>query len=225
MRYRVTSLADLASYRVTYCLEPMRVCATFICTASLEAAWVCLQSQQSIFEEKYHKNILLFRMGLDADDLFSCLEVLSTVAAGIFSGSAIYVNVVEHPARMTLTDTKSCHRQWMESFDRAKVLQSCLALVSTVSGVGAYYCNPKKGLPFLIGGGIVALVFPYTLFILKPNSIDPIYDKDITSKKSESVIRDTIVKWNNYHMVRSFIGMPVFVGYVVYMASNHKKFW
>ena len=60
-------------------------------------------------------------MGLDADDLFSCLEVLSTVAAGIFSGSAIYVNVVEHPARMTLTDTKSCHRQWMESFDRAKV--------------------------------------------------------------------------------------------------------
>ncbi|XP_068711444.1 uncharacterized protein [Montipora capricornis] len=164
-------------------------------------------------------------MGFDTEDLFSCLEVLSTVTVGAFSGAAFYINVVEHPARMTLTDTKACHQEWMESFDRAKVFQSRLALVSIISGAGAYYCNPEKGLPFLLGGGILATIFPYTLFILKPNSIDPIYDKEITSKKSETVIRDTINKWNNYHMVRSFISLPVFVGFVTYLASNHKKFW
>ena len=164
-------------------------------------------------------------MGFDLDDLFPCLEVVSTVAAGIFVGSALYVNIVEHPARMTVTDTKSCHKQWMESFDRAKVLQSCLALVSVSSGAGAYYCNPKKGLPFLLGGGLVATVFPYTIFILKPNSIDPIYDEEITNKKSESVVRETIDKWYSYHMIRGMITLPVFVGYVAYLASGHKKFW
>lgn len=164
-------------------------------------------------------------MGFDAEDLFPCLEVLSTVAAGVFVGGALYINVVEHPARMTLNDTKACHKEWMESFDRAKVFQSRLALVSALSGAGAYYCNPKKGLPYLIGGGLLASIIPYTIFILKPNSIDPIYDKDITSKKSEGVIRETIDKWNSYHMVRSFISLPVFVGFVTYLASNHKKFW
>ena len=164
-------------------------------------------------------------MGFDAEDLFPCLEVLSTVAAGIFAGGSIYINVVEHPARMTLTDTKACHQEWMESFDRASVFQSRLALVSALSGAGAYYCNPKKGLPFLIGGGLMAAIIPYTIIILKPNSIDPIYDKDITSKKSESVGRETIDKWNSFHMVRSFISLPVFVGCVAYLVSNHKKFW
>lgn len=164
-------------------------------------------------------------MGFDLDDLFPCLEVVSTVAAGMFVGGALYINLVEHPARMTIADTKSCHKEWMESFDRAKVLQSRLALVSIVSGAGAYYCNPKKGLPFLVGGGLIATIFPYTLFILKPNSIDPIYDEEITSKKSESVVRETIDKWNSYHMVRSLITLPVFAGYVMYLASGHKKFW
>jgi len=164
-------------------------------------------------------------MGFDLDDLFPCLEVVSTVATGIFVGNALYVNLVEHPARMTIADTKSCHKEWMESFDRAKVLQSRLALVSIVSGAGAYYCNSKKGLPFLVGGGLIATIFPYTLFILKPNSIDPIYDEEITSKKSESVVMETIDKWNSYHMVRSLITLPVFVGYVMYLASGHKKFW
>lgn len=151
-------------------------------------------------------------MGFDLDDLFPCLEVVSTVAAGMFVGGALYINLVEHPARMTIADTKSCHKEWMESFDRAKVLQSRLALVSIVSGAGAYYCNPKKGLPFLVGGGLIA-------------TIDPIYDEEITSKKSESVVRETIDKWNSYHMVRSLITLPVFAGYVMYLASGHKKFW
>lgn len=164
-------------------------------------------------------------MGFDLDDLFPCLEVVSTVAAGIFVGGAVYINLVEHPARMTLPDTKSCHKEWMESFDRARVLQGRLALVSALSGAGAYYCNPKKGLPFLVGGGLVATIFPYTLFVLKPNSIDPIYDEEITNKKSESVVRETIDKWNSYHMVRSIVTLPVFVGYVMYLASGHKKFW
>ena len=58
---------------------------------------------------------------------------------------------------MTIADTKSCHKEWMESFDRAKVLQIRLVLIFMVSGAVAYYCNPKKGLPFLVGGGLTGM--------------------------------------------------------------------
>lgn len=37
------------------------------------------------------------------------LQILSTVTAGIFSGAALYINVVEHPARMTL-DIDQAHK-------------------------------------------------------------------------------------------------------------------
>ena len=136
----------------------------------------------------------------------------------------MFINLVEHPSRMALSDTKSCHQEWMQSFNRASVLQSRLALVCVVSGASAYYCNPKQGLPFLLAGGLIGSLIPYTIFILKPNSIDPIYDEEITLKKSESFVRETIDKWNTYHMVRSLVSFPAFVGCVVYLVSG-KTFW
>jgi hypothetical protein len=96
-------------------------------------------------------------------------------------------------------------------------VQPRLALIAAVTGAGAYYCNPSKGLTFLIGGCSMLLMFPYTLFMLKPASIDPIHDDDyekIVDRESEEFVRDTIVKWNNYHSVRSVLSLGVFVGFV-----------
>lgn len=98
-------------------------------------------------------------------------------------------------------------------------------LVLIILGVGVYYCNLEKGLLFFFGGGILVIIFFYILFILKLNLIEFIYDKEIILKKSEIVIWDIINKWNNYYMVRSFIFLFVFVGFVIYLVSNYKKFW
>ncbi|EDO42705.1 predicted protein [Nematostella vectensis] len=153
-------------------------------------------------------------MGFDCETFFPILKAATTITCGVFVGGAVYINVVEHPARMTLDDTKQCHKQWMESFDRARVFQGRLALSTVLTGAGAYYCNPSKGLSFLIGGCSMAVIFPFTLFVLKPASIDPIYDKEITSKQPEDFVRGTIDKWNKYHAVRSVIAFGVFVGLV-----------
>ena len=87
------------------------------------------------------------KMGFDEDKAFTALKLISTGAAGMFAGGAAYINICEHPARMTLPDTKMCHKQWKESFDRAKVLQVRLALVTAASGIGAYYLkSSSKGI-------------------------------------------------------------------------------
>jgi hypothetical protein len=38
--------------------------------------------------------------------MLATLKFIAILAASVFAGAALYVNVVEHPARMTL-DTKS----------------------------------------------------------------------------------------------------------------------
>lgn len=152
-------------------------------------------------------------MGFDRDALLPFLKATSTISIGMFAGGAIYINVVEHPARMTLMDTKTCHKQWKESFDRARVFQGRLALLGAVSSVGVYFCKPSSGLTFLLGGCTMALIFPYTIFILKPASIDPIYaDYDkLVARDSEEFVRNTIEKWNKYHAVRSVLSLTVLV--------------
>ena len=54
------------------------------------------------------------------------LKGYATGCAAMFAGAALYINVAEHPARMTL-DVVSARKQWVESFNRAKYLQVCIA--------------------------------------------------------------------------------------------------
>jgi len=53
------------------------------------------------------------------------LKGYATGCAAMFAGAALYINVAEHPARMTL-DVVSARKQWVESFNRAKYLQVCI---------------------------------------------------------------------------------------------------
>src|SRR4030095_13116076 len=62
------------------------------------------------------------------------LELLASFPAALFAGAALYINVVEHPARMTL-ETRAAALQWAPSYKRATWLQAPLALVSCLVGV------------------------------------------------------------------------------------------
>ena len=48
------------------------------------------------------------------------LKLFATGVAGMFTGGATFINVVESPARMALVDTASCRTQWAGSYNRAK---------------------------------------------------------------------------------------------------------
>ena len=50
------------------------------------------------------------------------LKMFTTASAGLFTGGAVYVTLVENPARMT-HDPTSAITQWKPSFVRAASLQ------------------------------------------------------------------------------------------------------
>jgi hypothetical protein len=75
---------------------------------------------------------LNFTVRIQETPMLVLLKFIATFAAAMFGDAALYVNVAEHPARMTL-DTRFAAAQWAPSYRRATWMQAPLALLSLVA--------------------------------------------------------------------------------------------
>ena len=87
------------------------------------------------------------------------LSLVAVLAAALFAGAALYINVAEQPARLTL-DTRSAAAQWAPSYMRATWMQAPLAVVSLVCGVAVWLMSSSTG--WLIAAALIGLVVPFT---------------------------------------------------------------
>src|SRR5262245_26572081 len=86
-------------------------------------------------------------------------QFLAVLCCTLFAGAAIYINLVEHPARMGC-DTKTAATVWAPSYKRATVMQAPLAALSFLAGVGAWLFGGST--VWLIGAVLIGLVMPFT---------------------------------------------------------------
>lgn len=157
---------------------------------------------------------------MDAEKLFPLLECVNTFAGGIMAGIALYINIIEHPARMAINEPKAIHRQWMASFDRAGIFMPVLS-ITPMAGAGImYYLNPSKAVPWAVAAGFTFFNLPYTALVLLPNYIKPIHDENICSKKDPKWVVKTVENWNKYHTVRTVSNLISFALCVYNLAFN-----
>jgi hypothetical protein len=101
-------------------------------------------------------------------------EILSTLCAGLFAGAAIYINLVEHPARVEC-GVEFAVKEFAPSYRRAAVLQGGLAAIGCFSAIAAWLMGASFW--WLVGGCVLGLVIPFTLiaiFLLTRNCWIPL---------------------------------------------------
>src|SRR5882724_8094217 len=125
--------------------------------------------------------------------------VALTVAA-IFTGAAVYVNVAEQPARLSLDD-RALLAEWKPSYKRGAVMQASIALIGCVLGLVAWWQTSQPG--FLIGAVAMVAPWPWTLIVIKPTN-DALLATD--PDKAGSQTRALIVRWGAIHGVRTALG-------------------
>ncbi|WP_454753774.1 DUF1772 domain-containing protein [Cupriavidus necator] len=129
------------------------------------------------------------------------LQMIAAFAAMLFAGAALYVNVVEHPARMVL-ETRSAAQQWAPSYKRATLMQAPLALVSLLSGVMAWLLGAS--IWWFAAALLIGSVVPYTLLVVMPINHKILEsDRDLSSGET----RELLQKWARLHGVRTALSL------------------
>ena len=125
------------------------------------------------------------------------LEFMAVFTCTLFAGAAIYINVVEHPARLEC-GTELAATVFAPSYNRAAVMQATLALVSTLSAVGVWALG--GGLLWLVGALLIFVVVPFTLVVIMPTNIKL---KSADLDKSADSTRVLLESWGRLHLFRS----------------------
>jgi len=129
------------------------------------------------------------------------LEFLATFSAALFAGAALYINVVEHPARMGL-ETQVAAMQWAPSYKRATWLQAPLAIVSLLCGIAVWAMG--GGIGWLVAALLVGAVVPFTFGVIMPTNhrlLAP--GRDLASAET----RELLVRWGQLHAVRTALSL------------------
>jgi len=125
---------------------------------------------------------------------------LALVVAAVFSGAAIYVNVVEQPARFGLDD-RALLAEWKPSYKRGFAMQAPLALAGFALGLVAWW--QTRDLLFLVGGVAMVANWPWTILVINPVNAVLMATE---SSQAGSQTRALIAKWGRLHAVRTAFG-------------------
>lgn len=125
------------------------------------------------------------------------LSQLALVVAAAFTGAAVYVNLVEHPARRAL-DARAALQEWQPAYKRGAAMQSSLALVGFV--LAAFL-----GAGALVAAGAVLMIapWPWTYLAIMPlNNRLLAMSPDAVSPDLHSMLE----RWEVLHRVRTLLG-------------------
>ena len=126
-------------------------------------------------------------------------EFVAVLSCSLFAGASVYINLVEHPARMEC-GVEAAATEFSPSYRRATAMQATLAAVGLVSSIAAWLAGAAFW--WLVAGALLGSVIPFTLFVILPINkllLSPTLDKQ--SVEAERLL----ARWARLHAVRSVL--------------------
>ena len=126
-------------------------------------------------------------------------EFVAVLSCSLFTGAAVYVSLVEHPARMQC-GVEVAATEFPPSYRRGTVMQVTSAALGLLSSIAAWLSGATVW--WLVGGTVLGSVIPFTLIvILRTNKrlLSPMLDR--RSVEAERLL----ARWGRLHAVRSVL--------------------
>jgi hypothetical protein len=139
--------------------------------------------------------------------------LLALTVAALFTGAALYVNVAEQPARLTLDD-RALLAQWKPAYKHGTLMQAPLAVIGFLLGLAAWWLTARLG--FALGAVLMIANWPWTLIGIMPTN-SALMRTELNEAGPAS--RALIVKWNGLHAVRTGLGALAVIAFLVALAS------
>ena len=129
--------------------------------------------------------------------MIAAAEFIAALSAALFAGAALYINVVEHPARMSLA-TQLAVSQWAPSYKRATWLQAPLAIISFDCGIAVWLGG--GGIGWLLAAILVGAVVPITFAVIMPTNHKLLAPgRDLESADTRALLG----RWGHLHAIRT----------------------
>jgi uncharacterized membrane protein len=139
-------------------------------------------------------------------------RIVAVLASTLFAGAALYVNLVEHPARLSC-GTELAATEFGPSYKRATIMQVALAVLAAIAGVVRGFLG--GGAIWFIGAGAIIAVIPFTLIVILPVNnriLEP------TRDKASAETRTLLERWGRLHAVRTIVSL---VASLLFIVASH----
>jgi Domain of unknown function (DUF1772) len=137
------------------------------------------------------------------------LLIIATVCAGLFAGAAIYINAVEHPARLSC-GTELAVREFAPSYHRATLMQVPLAVTGCITGAWSAWLFGDAWLAF--GAILLIAVVPFTLLVILPTN-KRLLDPSLDARGDRAA--ELLTRWGRLHAARSVLSTAAFVSFLI----------
>jgi Domain of unknown function (DUF1772) len=144
-------------------------------------------------------------------------EVIAVLLCSLFTGASVYINLVEHPARIEC-GVEIAATEFAPSYRRATIMQASLAALGLLSSIATWLAGATfwwLGAEALLGSVIL-----FTLFVILPTNkllLNPMLDK-----RSVEAAR-LLARWGALHAVRSVVSGVALVLFL-YLAILGKQY-
>ena len=140
-------------------------------------------------------------------------EFVAVLECGLFTGAAVYISLVEHPARMEC-GVEIAATEFPPSYRRASIMQATLVALGLLSSVAASLAGATFW--WAIAGALLGSVIPFTLIVILPTNKriqNPALDMGSAQNRSATRTLGRVARCEKRTRRCGFLAFPVSFGY------------